>query len=60
MSTNQSANSDHQEIDLSQISKRIGTFFEGISNRVFKTILFIKRNLVVLTILFVLGAGIGG
>ena len=46
---------DNQEIDLSQISKKIGGFFEGISNRFFRGILFVKRNLIVLSILVVVG-----
>lgn len=50
---------DNQEIDLSQISKKIGNFFENISSSIFKGILFIKRNIIVLSILFILGAGLG-
>lgn len=52
-------NSDSQEIDLSQISKKIGSFFDGISTKVFKTILFFKRNIVWIGILFIIGAGLG-
>lgn len=50
---------DNQEIDLSQISKKIGNFFENISTSIFKGILFIKRNIIVIAILFVVGAGLG-
>lgn len=52
-------NNDSQEIDLSQISKKIGSFFDGISTKVFKTILFFKRNIVWIGILFIIGAGLG-
>ncbi|WP_396194530.1 hypothetical protein [Flavobacterium sp.] len=52
-------NTDNQELDLSQISRKIGEFFEGISNKIFKGILFIKRNIVWVGALFVLGLGLG-
>lgn len=54
-----SQNNDNQEIDLSQISRKIGDFFEGISTKIFRAILFFKRNIVWVGILFVLGAGLG-
>ncbi|MCF6131457.1 hypothetical protein [Flavobacterium wongokense] len=54
-----SQNNDNQEIDLSQISKRIGNFFENISTRIFKMILFFKRNIIWVGILFIIGAGAG-
>lgn len=50
---------DNQEIDLSQISKKIGGFFEGISNRFFRGILFVKRNLIILIVLVIVGLGLG-
>lgn len=52
-------NNDNQELDLSQISRKIGDFFEGISNRIFRGILFLKRNILWVGILFVTGAGLG-
>lgn len=52
-------NTDSQELDLSQISRKIGNFFEGISNSFFKGILFIKRNIVWVGTLVVLGLGLG-
>lgn len=58
MSTN-SQNNDNQEIDLSQISRKIGDFFEGIATNIFKVILFFKRNIIWVSILFILGAGLG-
>jgi hypothetical protein len=52
-------NQDSQEIDLSKISKKIGGFFEGISTSIFKAILFLKRNIIWIAILFVIGVGLG-
>lgn len=52
-------NNDNQEIDLSQISRKIGGFFENISTKIFKGILFFKRNIIWIGILFVIGAGAG-
>src|SRR6218665_149591 len=52
-------NQDNQEIDLSQISKKIGGLFENIFNSIFKGILFLKRNMVWVGALFVIGAGMG-
>jgi hypothetical protein len=54
-----SQNNDNQEIDLSQISKKIGDFFEGISTQIFKVILFFKRNIIWVALLFILGVGLG-
>lgn len=59
MSTNQSTNTDNQEIDLSQISRKIGDFFEGISNKIFRMILFVKKNRLIIGVLFVLGVAVG-
>lgn len=56
MSSESQNNMDNQEIDLSQISKKIGSFFEGISNKIFHLIFYIKKNIVVIGILFVIGA----
>lgn len=52
-------NNDNHEIDLSQISKKIGVFFENISTSIFKGFLFLKRNIIWVGILFILGAGLG-
>jgi hypothetical protein len=54
-----SQNNDDQEIDLSQISKKIGNFFENISISIFRGILFFKRNIIWVGILFGVGVGIG-
>lgn len=54
-----SQNNDNQEIDLSQISKKIGNFFENISTAIFRGILFFKRNIIWVGILFIIGASLG-
>jgi hypothetical protein len=50
---------DNQEIDLSQISKKIGGFFEDIATRIFKGIYFFRKNIVWVSVLFIIGAGLG-
>lgn len=52
-------NTDNQEIDLSQISKKIGGFFENISTAIFRGFLFFRRNILWVGILFIIGAGLG-
>lgn len=59
MGTTPKHNSDDQEIDLSQISRKLGQLYENFLSWIFRGILFVKRNLIILTILFVIGAGIG-
>jgi hypothetical protein len=59
MSSDSQHNNDNQEIDLSQISKKIGSFFEDIATSFFRGILFFKRNILIIGILFVLGAALG-
>lgn len=52
-------NNDNKEIDLSQVSRKIGVFFENISTSIFKGFLFLKRNIIWVGILFILGAVLG-
>jgi uncharacterized membrane protein len=59
MSTNGPQNQDNQEIDLSQIKKKLNGFFEGINRLLFKGIQFFIKNVIVILILVVVGAGIG-
>jgi hypothetical protein len=54
-----STNSDHQEIDLTMISNKINGFFSGIGSSIYRSIEFFKRNLLLTGILFVSGAGLG-
>lgn len=57
--SNSTQNNDSQEIDLSQVAKKIGNFFEGISTKIFKVLLFFKRNILWVGILFILGVSLG-
>jgi hypothetical protein len=59
MSSNSPINSDNQEIDLTQIAQKVNGIYESLLNRLFRFILFIKRNSIVLFVLFIVGAGIG-
>ena len=59
MSTIPQNNDENQEIDLSAISKKIGSFFEEISTKIFKSILFFKKNIVVISILLLSGLALG-
>lgn len=52
-------NSDDQEIDLTQISKNIKRFFEGINTLIFNCIRFFVKNVIVIIILLVVGVGLG-
>jgi hypothetical protein len=58
MSENTPNNQD-QEIDLTVLTKKIGSFFESIRTSIFKGILFIKKNIIKLGVLFILGAVLG-
>lgn len=51
--------SHDQEIDLGQLFSKIGNVYQNILNKIFDTILFIKRNLVVLLVLLVVGFAVG-
>ena len=59
MSDNRPLNSSDQEVDLSQIFTKMGLFVDRVFLRLFEGFLFLKRNVLVLIILFVLGAGLG-
>lgn len=50
---------DNQEIDLSQISKKLGQAYDGFLAWIFRGFLFIKRNILILIVLFIIGVGIG-
>lgn len=54
-----STNSQDQEIDLGQVFKKIGNFFKSLIDKLFDVILFIKKNIIILAILFIIGAAIG-
>jgi hypothetical protein len=58
MSTN-SQNNDNQEIDLSDISKKIGGLYDAVLMSIFNMLLFFKRKALILVLLFIIGAGLG-
>lgn len=57
MSTN--TNHEQEEIDLGQLFGKIGNFFSSITASIFKGILFIQKNIILLIALFVVGVGLG-
>jgi len=59
MSTKVPHNSEDQEIDLAEISKKINTFFESGKTSVFNGIQFFVRNWIIVLILIVAGFGLG-
>lgn len=59
MSDNKPLNSSDQEVDLSQIFTKMGLFVDRVFLRLFEGFLFLKRNVLVLIILLVFGAGLG-
>lgn len=59
MNTNSQNNTDDQEIDLSKVSKSIGTILESISGMIFRGILFVKRKILIISIFLILGLGLG-
>ena len=58
MSTNIPQNSD-QEIDIFQLSKGIGSFFDNINAFIFRSIHFFVRSWIVVLVLVILGFGLG-
>jgi hypothetical protein len=52
-------NSDNQDIDLSLVSKKIGSFLASITTSVYNLILFFKKKLLLIVSLTVIGAGLG-
>lgn len=59
MSTKVPQNIEDQEIDLVQISKKIGNFFDRINSSIFNSIQFFIRNWVIVSVLIVVGFGLG-
>ena len=54
-----STNSQDQEIDLGQIGTGIKNFFNGIVNSIFDFIFFVKKKIVIIGLLFVVGVVLG-
>ncbi|SHG52239.1 hypothetical protein [Flavobacterium defluvii] len=59
MSTNVPQNNTDQEIDIFQLSKSVGNFFDRINTRIFRSIQFFIRNWIIVLILIILGFGLG-
>lgn len=59
MSTKVPQNNDDQEIDIFQISKSIGSFFDRINTSIFRSIQFFVRNWIIVLSLLILGFGLG-
>lgn len=57
MSTN--TNHNQEELELGQLFGKIGNVFDSILSIVFKGILFIQKNIIILVTLFIVGAGLG-
>lgn len=51
--------STNHEIDLDKVSKKVKSVISGINDSVFDGILFIKKNIIVLVVLILIGAGYG-
>ncbi|WP_322551175.1 hypothetical protein [Flavobacterium psychraquaticum] len=50
-----STNSQDQEIDLGQIGKGINNFFNGMVNAFFDFLFFIKKKIIIIAVLFIVG-----
>lgn len=59
MSTKVPQNNSEQEIDIFDLSKTIGNFFDRINALLFRSIQFFIRNWIIILILVVLGFGLG-
>ena len=59
MSNSPQSNPNDQEIDLTQLSKKIGGIIQSFVDWLFDGILFIRKNIVVIGVLFIIGAGLG-
>lgn len=59
MSANSHKNIEDQEIDLSEISKRVGGFFQKLNALIFNSIRFLIKNKFTIIILFIIGVVIG-
>lgn len=57
--SNNAQDLNDQEIDLSQLSKKIGNRFQSFGFSIFKGIQFLIKNVVIIAILIVLGAILG-
>lgn len=58
MNQNQS-NQENQDIDMTMVFKNIGQGYENFLSWIFRGFLFVKRNIIIIAILFIIGAGLG-
>ncbi|MBC8643443.1 hypothetical protein H9W95_03160 [Flavobacterium lindanitolerans] len=59
MSSNSPTNPDNQEIDLAQVSKKNKEHVSRLPFLIFKGLLFVKRNIIILAVLLIVGVGLG-
>jgi len=59
MSTNVPHNQENQEIDLFQVFKSVGRFFEKINAGIFRCIQFFVKKAIVIIVLVIVGIGLG-
>ncbi|MDR6968759.1 hypothetical protein J2X31_002785 [Flavobacterium arsenatis] len=59
MNTTPKQNSDDQEIDLSQISRKINQGFQNMGGFIFDCIQFVFKNAIIIAVLFIVGIGLG-
>ena len=59
MNKNQPNNQEDQYIDLLEISKKIGGFFQRINLFLFRCIQFLLKKVIVISVLVVIGVGLG-
>lgn len=59
MGKNSNKNNDEQEIDLSEVSKKVGGFFRNLNLSIFQGIQFILKKIIIISILFIIGIALG-
>lgn len=57
--SNLNTTSDDREIDLSDISRKMGSVYNKFNNSIFRGIQFLIRNIIIIVLLFAIGIGIG-
>ncbi len=59
MAKNPKKVTEDQEIDLTVVSKKIGKGLDRFSTMIFKSLLFLKRNIILIAVIVIVGFGIG-
>ncbi len=57
--SNLNTTSDDREIDLSDISRKMGSVYNKFNNSIFRGIQFLIRNIIIIVLLFAVGIAIG-